>query len=191
MEGEAIDEFWNIIEQLIRHVQIEIDRPKGSAHPRYSEMVYPVDYGYLVGTTGADGEGIDLFMGSEERGLCGHVKTIDLIKGDGEIKLLWNVSDDEIVAVERLLSSTGMIVRVTRRFPPTKQGSVNDFLNRFSSLDEGEDEFLWPWETRPETWGEVFFGGRIHDPIREMVDTLSTVPFDMEQRFKKELEERS
>lgn len=191
MEGEAIDDFWNIVEQLIRHVRIEIDRPKGTAHPRYPEMVYPVDYGYLVGTTGTDGEGIDIFVGSDECGLCGHIKTIDLVKGDQEIKLLWNVSDDEIVAVERFLSSAGIIVRVTRRFPSVRYGSLSDVPNGFSSPNEDEDEVLWPWEKCPETWGEVFYGGRIHDPVREMVDRLSTVPFDMEQRFNKELEDRS
>ncbi len=39
-----------------------IDRPLGSCHPRYSEMVYPVNYGYVSGVIGGDGEEQDVYV---------------------------------------------------------------------------------------------------------------------------------
>ena len=41
------ESFWTAIGSLVRESEIVIDRPKGSRHPRYPELVYPVDYGYL------------------------------------------------------------------------------------------------------------------------------------------------
>ena len=37
--------------------EIVVDRPRGSHHPDFPEFVYELDYGYLKGTTSADGEG--------------------------------------------------------------------------------------------------------------------------------------
>ena len=39
--------FWHEIAQLAKTNVIIIDRPKGSAHPRYPQVIYPLDYGYL------------------------------------------------------------------------------------------------------------------------------------------------
>ena len=47
--------FWEKLDQLIADHEICIDRPRGSAHPRYPELIYGVDYGYLAGTSAADG----------------------------------------------------------------------------------------------------------------------------------------
>lgn len=41
------DEFWNAIDELVSNSEIVIDRPKGSVHPRYTDFIYKVDYGYL------------------------------------------------------------------------------------------------------------------------------------------------
>jgi inorganic pyrophosphatase len=34
------------IDELVASASVVIDRPKDSAHPRYSDMIYPLDYGY-------------------------------------------------------------------------------------------------------------------------------------------------
>lgn len=39
-----------------------IDRPMGSRHPRYSDIVYPVNYGYVDGITGGDGKEQDVYL---------------------------------------------------------------------------------------------------------------------------------
>ncbi len=50
--------------QLIVTNSLVIDRPKGSSHPRYPHVIYPLDYGYLENTTSSDGDGIDVWLGS-------------------------------------------------------------------------------------------------------------------------------
>ena len=42
-------------------VQIKIDRPLGSKHPRWG-FIYPVNYGYLPNTPAPDGEDLDAYL---------------------------------------------------------------------------------------------------------------------------------
>ena len=75
--------------ELVDSSSIVLDRPQGSAHPRYPDMIYPLDYGYLENTSAADGGGIDLWIGSGGgKTLTGILCTFDRLKRDAEIKLL-------------------------------------------------------------------------------------------------------
>lgn len=97
--------FFGAIDGVVANASIVIDRPAGSAHPRYPEVLYPVDYGYLDVTTAADGDGIDVFVGSaREAGVVGVAVTIDANKRDAEIKVLLDCSDGEIDSVFTLLA---------------------------------------------------------------------------------------
>ena len=88
--------FWNTLDRLVAESAVRIDRPKGSAHPRFPEFVYPLDYGYLDGTLGGDGHGIDVWRGSlPSGGVTGVVCTVDLLKRDSEVKLLIGCTPDE------------------------------------------------------------------------------------------------
>lgn len=62
MEPETA--FWQGVTELLITNSLIIDRPKGSPHPRYPQMIYPLDYGYLENTTSADSGGIDVWLGS-------------------------------------------------------------------------------------------------------------------------------
>ena len=42
-------------------VNVKIDRPIGSKHPQW-EFRYPLNYGYVLGTMGEDGEPIDTYV---------------------------------------------------------------------------------------------------------------------------------
>jgi len=89
-------EFWNALDRLMKDSEIVIDRPKGSAHPRYPDMIYPLDYGYLADTSSMDGDGIDVWVGSDpEKKIEAIVCTVDLIKKDSEIKLLIGCTEAE------------------------------------------------------------------------------------------------
>ncbi len=57
----------NIYNDIIgRKVSGIIDRPLGSAHPEFPDMIYSVNYGYVYGITGGDGEFQDVyFLGSD------------------------------------------------------------------------------------------------------------------------------
>ena len=43
-------------------VPVKIDRPKGSVHPKYPDLIYPVNYGYIPGVIGGDGEELDVYV---------------------------------------------------------------------------------------------------------------------------------
>ncbi|HYI17029.1 MAG TPA: hypothetical protein VEX37_16645 [Thermomicrobiales bacterium] len=88
--------FWEFADLLVSASEIVIDRPGGSSHPRYHRIVYPFDYGHLAGTTGGDGEGIDIWRGSlQDTRVTGVIVTIDIYKRDAELKLLVGCTADE------------------------------------------------------------------------------------------------
>jgi inorganic pyrophosphatase len=81
--------FWTHMDTLIHSSELVIDRPKGFSRPHAPSVVYPLDYGYLQGTSSSDGEGIDVWRGSLPEGrLDAVVCTVDVWKRDVEIKLL-------------------------------------------------------------------------------------------------------
>lgn len=89
--------FWQTFTELAATNPITIDRPKGTAHPRFPEMIYPFDYGYLENTTASDGDGIDVWFGSSSNKiLTGILCTFDRLKRDAEIKLLIDCRADDI-----------------------------------------------------------------------------------------------
>ena len=52
---------------LGRVVEVVVDRPLGSVHPRHPDLRYPVNYGYVPGTLAPDGEPLDAYvLGIEE-----------------------------------------------------------------------------------------------------------------------------
>lgn len=91
------DRFWQAADELIATSKIVIDRPKGSRHPRFESITYPLDYGYLVGTSAIDGGGVDVWIGSQpDLGVVGILASVDLFKRDAEIKLLFGCTEEEI-----------------------------------------------------------------------------------------------
>lgn len=92
--------YWTSLEQLVAKSRVVIDRPKGSHHPRFPEMVYPFDYGFLEDTTGNDGAEADIWRGSlADNAVTGVVCTVDLMKRDSEVKLLLGCTPDEIAEI--------------------------------------------------------------------------------------------
>jgi inorganic pyrophosphatase len=60
-------DLWQHADRMVGGGELVIDRPVGSAHPKVREFVYPLDYGYIAGTTGGDGECVDVWVGSGDR----------------------------------------------------------------------------------------------------------------------------
>jgi inorganic pyrophosphatase len=111
--------FWKHLDQLVATSRIVIDRPKGSAHPRYPDLIYPVDYGYLDGTTTVDGGGIDVWVGSTGTACPDAIVcTVDLLKRDAEIKILIGCSDDEQQVIVDFLNAGVMRALLIRRNEP-------------------------------------------------------------------------
>ena len=42
--------------------EVEIDRPLGSNHPKFKDCIYPINYGFIPGVLGGDGEELDVFL---------------------------------------------------------------------------------------------------------------------------------
>jgi len=111
-------EFWAMLDRLVDGARIVIDRPRGSAHPRYPHMIYPMDYGYLEGTKAMDGGGIDLWLGSGERRVNGVICTVDIMKRDSEIKLMIGCTEAEMQTALALHNDSeymkGLLIRRPR-----------------------------------------------------------------------------
>jgi len=107
--------FWSRLDDLINSQKIIIDRPKNSAHPKYPSMIFPLDYGYLDGTSSMDGGGIDLWLGSApHRNLTAIAVTIDIKKKDSEIKLIIGCTEEEIGIIEKFHNryyQSGILIR--------------------------------------------------------------------------------
>lgn len=102
--------FWDKLQHLVDTSTIIIDRPQNSAHPRFPDIIYPLDYGYMDNTSAGDGEGIDVWIGSlsGDKRIVGAVNTVDLFKRDVELKLLVNCTADEINRVVQFSADNQM-----------------------------------------------------------------------------------
>lgn len=108
-------EFWDYLDQLLERSKVVIHRPKGSIHPRYDNVAYPLDYGYLKGSVSGDGGELDVWIGSNpEKRIEEIICTIDLDKNDLEIKVLVGCSETKVQKIldfQNLGSMRAMLIR--------------------------------------------------------------------------------
>ena len=103
MECETMDEYLGTM------VDVEIDRPMGSKHPKYNH-IYPINYGYIPNTKAKDGEEIDAYVLGEFEPLekfKGRVIAIIKRKDDNE---------DKLVVAKRLNSYSKSDIEVLTEF---------------------------------------------------------------------------
>lgn len=89
---------------LNKILEVEIDRPLGSSHPKYPDLIYTVNYGYVPNTISGDGEELDCYILGEDKPLKKYKgKCIAIIHrlDDDDDKLIIapinkNFTDDEI-----------------------------------------------------------------------------------------------
>ena len=99
--------FWQKLDTIYLSSKLEIDRPKDSVHYKYSNLIYPVDYGYLKDTTGTDMKPIDVFKGSlYSNQVMAVAISADILKKDSEVKLIVGCSEDEIYDIMAFLNQT-------------------------------------------------------------------------------------
>jgi len=108
------EHFWSSLDELVSTSEWKIDRPQGTAHPRYPSLIYPVDYGYLQDTRSPDGGGIDLWVGTlPQKRVNAIVCTVDMFKRDSEIKILIGCTPREmelILAVHNDRLQAGILI---------------------------------------------------------------------------------
>lgn len=109
------EDFWKALDELVSNSEIVIDRPRGSAHPRFPNFIYKVDYGYLKDTASMDGAGIDVWVGSGDKKIDAIMCIVDLMKRDSEIKILVGCTEEEKLEVYKTHNEThymkGILIR--------------------------------------------------------------------------------
>ena len=109
------EDFWKALDELVNSSEIVIDRPRGSAHPRFPNFIYKVDYGYLKDTASMDGGGIDVWVGSGEKKIDAIMCIVDLRKKDSEIKILVGCTEEEKLEIYKTHNETqymkGVLIR--------------------------------------------------------------------------------
>lgn len=109
------NDFWRAFDSLVDNSEIVIDRPKGTAHPKYPDFIYKVDYGYLKNTSSMDGAGIDVWIGFGEKKIDAIMCIVDLMKRDSEIKILIGCTEEEKQIVYQIHNETeymkGILIR--------------------------------------------------------------------------------
>lgn len=102
-------DFWVAVDQLVDGKTVIVDRPQGSAHPRFPSIIYPLDYGYLQATRGSDGEDVDIWLGSGKRQqVTAAVCTVDVRKGESEVKFLLGCSRQEMQTILEFYGANAM-----------------------------------------------------------------------------------
>ena len=92
-----------------RLVEVKIDRPLGSKHPKYG-FIYPVNYGYVPNTISGDGEEIDSYV-------LGTFEPLDTFKGKCIAVIhRTNDNDDKIVIVPENKTYSNDAIRALTEF---------------------------------------------------------------------------
>jgi inorganic pyrophosphatase len=108
--------FWGYLDQLVAACPLVIDRPRNSTHPRFPEIVYPLDYGYLEDSSAVDGGGVDVWLGnSGTHNLNAVILTVDLYKHDAEIKILLGCTESEMQTILDFQNAGSMRALLVRR----------------------------------------------------------------------------
>lgn len=97
-----IEEYKNIIGSIVTGT---VDRPLGSAHPNYLDMIYPINYGYVDGVYAPDGEEQDVYIFGADEPLDTYTGTVIAVyhrTNDNEDKWIVSIdgkdySDEEIL----------------------------------------------------------------------------------------------
>ena len=105
MEFENNAYFWQKLDTLFLSSDLVIDRPKGSTHPQYHNLIYPVDYGYLKEDNLKDH--IGCYKGSINTYSVGAmIVCVDILKKDIEVKLLIGCNEEEQSSILEFVNQT-------------------------------------------------------------------------------------
>lgn len=78
-------------------VKVTIDRPLGSRHPNHSDIIYPVNYGYIEGIIAPDGEEQDAYVLGVDRAIKDFTgKVIAVIHRYDDVEEKWVVAPDGV-----------------------------------------------------------------------------------------------
>lgn len=83
-------------EYLGKVIEVKVDRPLGSHHPKHQDIVYPINYGYYEEEFAPNGEEQDVYiLGVYEPISCFTGKVIAIIHRLNDIEDKWIVAPEE------------------------------------------------------------------------------------------------
>lgn len=87
------------LENMIgQNVKVYIDRPIGSIHPKYNDIIYPINYGYIKEIIAVDGEYQDAYVLGEDTNIeycIGKVYAVIERENDLEDKIVVSINGKE------------------------------------------------------------------------------------------------
>ena len=99
----------NNIDYLDKALEVKIDRPLGSKHPKHG-FIYPINYGYVPNTISGDGEELDCYV-------LGIYEPLETFKGKCiAIIHRLNDNDDKLIIVPENKSFSNNEIRVLTEF---------------------------------------------------------------------------
>jgi len=155
----------NAFEYIGKEVNVIVDRPIGSSHPKYPDLIYLTNYGYLPNTVSGDGEELDCYI-------LGEYKPLKEYKGECIAVIHRKEEDDEIRILtdfqERYFQSE--IIRnpeyleFSKNIPELSVTNLNNSLNFYKCIG-----FKVEYE-RPENKFAFLSLGEIQFMIQEISD---------------------
>lgn len=79
-------------------VTVTVDRPIGSRHPKYNDLVYPINYGYVEGVIAPDGEEQDAYTIGVNKPVTNFTgKVIAVVHRENDIEDKWVVTSGDSI----------------------------------------------------------------------------------------------
>ena len=108
----------NATDYIGKEVYVKIDRPIGSSHPKYSDHIYLVNYGFVPNTISGDGEELDCYILGEYKPLNEYIgKCIAIIHR-------LNEDDDKLIVVPKDKTFTDSEIKLLTDFQEMYYESV-------------------------------------------------------------------
>lgn len=101
-------------EYIGKNVNVKVDRPIGSSHPKYPDIIYLVNYGFVPNTVSGDGEELDCYI-------LGEYKPLKEYKGKC-IAVIHRLNEDD----DKLI-----IVPENKTFTDSEIRSLTDFQEMY------------------------------------------------------------
>ncbi len=101
--------FWQKLDTLYFSSKLNIAFEKGHTHPKYKNLIYPVQYGYLLDLVDDKDLRIAVFKGSSNTGkIESLIIAADILKKDLEPKLIVGCTEEEVTNVLLFLNQTDL-----------------------------------------------------------------------------------
>jgi inorganic pyrophosphatase len=99
--------FWQKIDTLFLSSKLVITRRKNDIHPKFPNLIYPTDYGYLKETISTSGDGVTVYAGSGSRNtVTALAVAVDILQKELDVKVLAGCTEDETLDVLHFLNQT-------------------------------------------------------------------------------------